>query len=125
MNIGPNTQIRSSLRKRGPRTSTEKFRWSRSELVDLPVLGADPAHRAGDRAHHHGLAHDHVLGEPDAGQHRPVSDAGRGEERTRQPLSLSFFFFFFFLRPRPLGPRGGAALPLFSSVSTTSRVCIC
>src|SRR6516164_9973277 len=42
------------------------------ELVKLPMLGLDGAHRAGDRAHHHGLGFDNViLAEFDAGQKRP------------------------------------------------------
>src|SRR5260221_12810195 len=50
------------------------------KLLELPVLASDPAHRAGDRAHHHRLSFDHVLAEPHACEQRPVGDAGRGEQ---------------------------------------------
>jgi len=50
------------------------------ELLELPVLGSDPAHRAGDRAHHHGLGLDHLAAELDAAQHRAVGNAGRREQ---------------------------------------------
>jgi hypothetical protein len=33
------------------------------ELVELAMLGADPAHGAGRRAHHHGIGLDHVAAE--------------------------------------------------------------
>ena len=42
------------------------------EFLELAVLGLDVAHRAGDRAHHHGLGLDHVLAELDARQQRTV-----------------------------------------------------
>src|SRR6516165_11667131 len=48
------------------------------ELVELPMLGLDCAHRAGDRAHHHGLGLDNiVLAELHTGQQRTRSDASR------------------------------------------------
>src|SRR2546423_8700097 len=50
------------------------------EFVELAVLGADPAHRAGHRAHHHGFGLDHVAAEAHAPEHRAGSDAGRGEQ---------------------------------------------
>src|SRR5882757_8855221 len=50
------------------------------ELAELPVLGPDPPHRAGNRAHHHGLGLDHVLAELDASEQRAIGDAGGGEQ---------------------------------------------
>src|SRR4029450_4493013 len=52
------------------------------KLLELPVLASDPPHRAGDRAHHHGLGFDHVLAEPHAVEKRPVGEADRGEQAT-------------------------------------------
>src|SRR5690349_1337781 len=46
------------------------------ELAEFAVLGPDPAHRAGGRAHHHGLGLDHVLLEAHALQQRSGGDAG-------------------------------------------------
>src|SRR5579871_5754934 len=39
------------------------------ELFELPVLGSDPAHGAGDRTHDHGLGLDRLPRELDAAQH--------------------------------------------------------
>src|SRR5262245_6276998 len=50
------------------------------ELLVLPVLGPDPAHRAGHRAHDYGLGLDHVSAELHAAQHRAVGDPGRREQ---------------------------------------------
>src|ERR1700716_2399640 len=51
----------------------------RLELVELAVLAPDPAHRAGGRAHDHGLGLDHAAPETHASQHRAGGDAGRRE----------------------------------------------
>src|SRR5580704_11430978 len=59
------------------------FRRSRStemKLAVLAMLGADPAHRPGCRAHHHGLGLDHVAPKLHAAQHGAVGDPGRGEQ---------------------------------------------
>src|ERR1700676_1228526 len=50
------------------------------EFLELAVIGLDVAHRAGDRAHHHGLGLDHVLAELDAAEQRTVGDAGGGKQ---------------------------------------------
>ena len=50
------------------------------EFVELPVLGADIANGAGDRAHHHGLGLDQVLAKFHPGQHGAGGDTGRGEQ---------------------------------------------
>src|SRR5580692_12612613 len=49
------------------------------ELVEIPVLGLDPAHCAGGRAHHHGLGLDDAGPEAHALQQRAGGDAGRRE----------------------------------------------
>src|ERR1700732_980830 len=59
---------------------SEAFALIQIEFFELPVLGPDPAHRAGDRAHHHRLGLDHVALELDAAQHGAVGDAGGGEQ---------------------------------------------
>src|SRR5262249_1835584 len=50
------------------------------KLFELPVLGSDPAHRAGDRAHDHRVGFDRLPLELDAAQHGAVGDAGGGEQ---------------------------------------------
>src|ERR1700751_5182404 len=51
-----------------------------SELVQLPMLGPDPADRAAGRAHDHGFGFDHFSAELHAAQHMAVGDAGRREQ---------------------------------------------
>src|SRR5262245_6127422 len=48
------------------------------EFFELAMLGHDPPHRAGDRAHHHRVGLDHVLAESYTVQHGAGGDAGRG-----------------------------------------------
>src|SRR5262249_59942884 len=50
------------------------------KLLALAVLGADPAHRAGNRAHYHRLGLDRVLAEAHAVEQRAVGDAGCCEQ---------------------------------------------
>src|SRR5450759_5954530 len=65
------------------------------KLRHLPVLGTDPAHGAGGRAHHHGFGLDHVLAELDPAQHGAIGHAGGGE----QTIALHHVFdLVFFLR---------------------------
>src|SRR5262249_45654400 len=49
------------------------------ELGELAVLGADPAHGAGGRAHHDRVGLDQALAEAHALEHRARGDAGRRE----------------------------------------------
>src|SRR5262249_4895501 len=51
-----------------------------SELVQLPVLGPDPADRAAGRAHDHGFGFDHFPAELHAAQHVAVGNAGCREQ---------------------------------------------
>src|ERR1700736_5611717 len=46
------------------------------EFLELAMIGLDVTHRAGDRAHHHGLGLDHVLAEFDARQQRAGGNPG-------------------------------------------------
>src|SRR5438477_10870069 len=50
------------------------------KLVELAMLGADVAHRAGDRAHHNGLGLDGILLEPHPREQRAGGHAGGGEQ---------------------------------------------
>src|SRR5262249_38816533 len=50
------------------------------KLLELPVLGPDPPHRTGDRAHHHGFGFDHILADPHAIEECAVGPPRRGEE---------------------------------------------
>src|SRR5216117_3462932 len=50
------------------------------KFLELPVLGENAPHRAGDRAHHHGLGLDDLLAEAYSPQHGAVGYAGRREQ---------------------------------------------
>src|ERR1019366_2813296 len=50
------------------------------KFLELAVFGLDVAHRAGDRAHHHGLRLDDILAELDAREQRTGGNPGRGEQ---------------------------------------------
>src|SRR5688572_16639927 len=50
------------------------------EFLQLAVLGADPAHRAGDRTHHHRLGLDDVAAETHALEHGAGGHACRREQ---------------------------------------------
>src|SRR5258708_8505378 len=50
------------------------------KLLELPMLGADPPHRPGDRAHHDRLGGDDLVAKSHALEQRPIRDTGRGEQ---------------------------------------------
>src|SRR3954469_2037383 len=62
------------------------------EFFELTVLGPDPAHRAGDRAHHNGLSLDHLAAEFDALEERAGGDAGRRKEAVALHHVLNLVF---------------------------------
>src|SRR5262245_49174998 len=88
------------------------------KLLELPVLGSDPPHRAGDRAHHHGLGFDHVLAEPYAVEQRPLVTPVAANKQS--PFTMSPIPYFLRGSLMPIFP----ARSRFSSVSSTSRHCI-
>src|SRR5260221_13020325 len=81
------------------------------KLLHFAVLGVDPAHGAGDRAHHHGMGVDAVLGEAHAAQERAVGYAGGGDEAIAAYHVVHVVFLL-----RILDAHGGGPLPLSMGV---------
>src|SRR5262249_11966818 len=115
---------RSSSRRRGPgywipacAGINGAMTRGRLELIELTVLGPDPAHRAGHRTHHYGLGLDHGVAELDAVEHAAVGDASRGE----QAVAAHYVFDLIFLA-RILDAHLGGAFAFFFGVDDQARL---
>src|SRR5262249_27874849 len=62
------------------------------ELVQLPVLGPDPANGPTGRAHDNRFGFDHFSAELHAAQHGTVGDAGRSEQAFAPHHGLTLIF---------------------------------